>query len=92
MKRILFVDDEPMVLEALRNSLRGKRKTWDMVFKDSGASALLEFGHAHAHHERSRVSEPCEPAVSAGHAHRSFRPRGGVDAGTCGADGSQLLG
>ncbi len=46
MKRILFVDDEPQVLEALRNSLRGKRKVWDMVFQGSGAAALaaLESG------------------------------------------------
>jgi putative nucleotidyltransferase with HDIG domain len=36
------VDDEPMVLEALRNAMRSKRKEWDMVFKNSGAAALLE--------------------------------------------------
>jgi HD-like signal output (HDOD) protein/CheY-like chemotaxis protein len=46
MNRILFVDDEPMVLEALRNSLRGKRKQWEMVFSDSGAGALLELERA----------------------------------------------
>jgi putative nucleotidyltransferase with HDIG domain len=42
MKRLLFVDDEPMVLEALRNALRGKRKEWEMVFHESGVAALLE--------------------------------------------------
>lgn len=46
MKRILFIDDEPKVLEALRNSLRSKRKEWEMVFKDSGADALLELERA----------------------------------------------
>jgi putative nucleotidyltransferase with HDIG domain len=42
VNRILFVDDEPMVLDALRNALRSKRKEWDMVFKNGGAAALLE--------------------------------------------------
>jgi len=42
VNRVLFVDDEPMVLEALRNALRGKRKEWDMVFNSSAASALKE--------------------------------------------------
>lgn len=42
MTRVLFVDDEPMVLEALRNAMRGKRKEWEMVFSASGATALLE--------------------------------------------------
>jgi len=42
MKRILFVDDEPKVLEALCNSLRSKRKEWEMVFRDNGPAALLE--------------------------------------------------
>lgn len=42
MNRVLFVDDEPMVLEALRNALRGKRKQWDMVFNSSATAALKE--------------------------------------------------
>ncbi|MEI9941869.1 MAG: response regulator [Pseudomonadota bacterium] len=42
MNRVLFVDDEPMVLEALRNALRGKRKEWDMVFNSSAVLALQE--------------------------------------------------
>jgi putative nucleotidyltransferase with HDIG domain len=46
VNRILFVDDEPMVLEALRNAMRSKRKEWDMVFKNSGAAALLELERA----------------------------------------------
>lgn len=46
MNRILFVDDEPMVLEALRNAMRSKRKEWDMIFQNSGAAALLELERA----------------------------------------------
>ena len=40
MKRILFVDDEPLVLEALQRSLYGMRGEWQMLFADSGAAAL----------------------------------------------------
>jgi HD-like signal output (HDOD) protein len=40
MKRILFVDDEPYVLEGLRTLLRKQRKVWDMSFATSGAEAL----------------------------------------------------
>ncbi|GGM35829.1 HDOD domain-containing protein [Dactylosporangium sucinum] len=38
--RILFVDDEPRILDGLRRSLRGKRSEWDMVFATSGDQAL----------------------------------------------------
>lgn len=40
MKRILFVDDDPNVLDGLRRMLRGLRKTWQMSFCTSGAEAL----------------------------------------------------
>ncbi|MDB6033468.1 MAG: hypothetical protein JWM16_3806 [Verrucomicrobiales bacterium] len=40
MKRILFVDDEAMVLQGLQRMLRGMRSEWDMVFAESGALAL----------------------------------------------------
>lgn len=40
MSRILFVDDEPRVLEGLQRMLRPMRRQWDMVFVDSGAAAL----------------------------------------------------
>ncbi len=40
MTRILFVDDEPNVLEGLRRMLREMRRSWDMVFVDSGAEAI----------------------------------------------------
>lgn len=39
-KRVLFVDDEPLVLAGLRRMLHGMRKEWDMVFVQSGAEAL----------------------------------------------------
>jgi HD-like signal output (HDOD) protein len=39
-RRILFVDDEPMVLQGLQRMLRGMREEWDMEFLDGGAKAL----------------------------------------------------
>ena len=39
-KRILFVDDEPNVINGLRRMLRNMRKTWDMEFAQCGAEAL----------------------------------------------------
>lgn len=38
--RILFVDDEQMVLSGLQRMLRPMRHEWDMVFANSGAEAL----------------------------------------------------
>ena len=35
-KRILFVDDEPMLLSGLQRSLRPMREEWEMVFVGSG--------------------------------------------------------
>lgn len=40
MKRVLFVDDEPNILDGLRRMLRAHRSTWDMAFVSSGAAAL----------------------------------------------------
>ncbi len=40
MKRILFVDDEPKILDGLRRMLRGLRDQWEMEFVDSGPEAL----------------------------------------------------
>jgi putative nucleotidyltransferase with HDIG domain len=40
MKRILFVDDEPRVLEGLERMLYSVRKQWQMVFVSSGREAL----------------------------------------------------
>ena len=39
-KRILFVDDEPLVLKGLQRTLRKMRNEWDMAFATSGARAL----------------------------------------------------
>ena len=41
MKRVLFVDDEPDVLNGLRRALRPKRDLWDMVFV-AGPELALE--------------------------------------------------
>ena len=40
MRRVLFVDDEPHVLESLRDALRPRRREWSMRFETSGAAAL----------------------------------------------------
>jgi len=39
-KRVLFVDDEAMLLEGLRRALHGMRREWDMHFVESAAAAL----------------------------------------------------
>ncbi len=44
-KKILFVDDEEMVLQGLQRMLRPYRNEWDMVFVDSGAKALEKMDH-----------------------------------------------
>jgi DNA-binding NtrC family response regulator len=40
VKRILFVDDEPMVLRALGNVLRKHKDRWEMTFVNGGDAAL----------------------------------------------------
>jgi HD-like signal output (HDOD) protein len=42
MKRILFVDDEPAILEGLRDRLRRQRREWEMVFALGGEEAIAE--------------------------------------------------
>jgi putative nucleotidyltransferase with HDIG domain len=39
-KKLLFVDDDPMVLDGLRRSLHGMRRDWQMNFVSSAAAAL----------------------------------------------------
>ena len=39
-KRILFVDDEALVLQGLQRMLRPLREEWDMEFAESGVKAL----------------------------------------------------
>ena len=43
-RRILFVDDEPMVLNGLQRTLRKMRQDWDMTFVSSGREALNVLG------------------------------------------------
>ena len=39
-KRILFVDDEPMVLKGLQRTLRKMRNEWEIAFASNGKEAL----------------------------------------------------
>ncbi len=48
MKNLLFVDDEPRILQALQRQLYGMRSEWKMNFVDSGAKALDHLGAAPA--------------------------------------------
>lgn len=45
--RMLFVDDEPNILEGLQDLLRRYRRKWDMVFVGSGQAALEEIDKGH---------------------------------------------
>ena len=40
MRRVLFVDDEPRILEGLRRMLRVQRQEWEMAFAPGGEAAL----------------------------------------------------
>ena len=40
MKRVLFVDDEPRILEGLKRILRPQRHEWEMAFAPGGEAAL----------------------------------------------------
>jgi putative nucleotidyltransferase with HDIG domain len=40
MKRVLFVDDQPEILDGLRDALRTHRRAWQMTFAGSGDEAL----------------------------------------------------
>jgi len=48
MMRIVFVDDEAEVLQAMSRSLRDMRNEWNMEFAASGAAALDELSKAPA--------------------------------------------
>jgi DNA-binding NtrC family response regulator len=39
-RRILFVDDEPMILNGLQRTLRKMRHEWEMIFSSSANEAL----------------------------------------------------
>lgn len=40
MRQVLFVDDEPRILDGLRRMLRPLREEWEMAFAPGGESAL----------------------------------------------------
>ncbi len=44
MKRILFVDDEPRILQGLERMLHGERCRWEMVFAPGAEAALAVLG------------------------------------------------
>jgi len=46
-RRVLFVDDEPIALQALENRLHQQRQSWEMVFAEGPEAALaaLQQGH-----------------------------------------------
>src|SRR6185369_14848318 len=44
--RILFVDDEPQILDALEGLLRRQRRRWDMVFAVGGEMAVKALASA----------------------------------------------
>jgi HD-like signal output (HDOD) protein len=46
-KRILFVDDEAMILEGIRRMLRSMRAEWDMEFVETGEAALQSLDQKH---------------------------------------------
>jgi HD-like signal output (HDOD) protein len=43
LRHVLFVDDEPQVLDGLRTRLQPLQSKWQMTFVDSGADALSRF-------------------------------------------------
>jgi HD-like signal output (HDOD) protein len=47
MKRVLFVDDEPMLLQGLKAGFYARRKDWDMQFAQGGAKAVELMQQAH---------------------------------------------
>ena len=44
--RILFVDDDPLVLQGLQRMLRSMRQEWEMEFVDGAASALARLAES----------------------------------------------
>ncbi len=46
MTRILFVDDDPFMLSAMRRMLRKWRPDWEVEFAESGNAALKKFSVA----------------------------------------------
>jgi CheY-like chemotaxis protein len=78
MKRVLFVDDEPHVLESVRDVLRPCRREWQMGVVTDGASALEQLAEAACdagapardrrgafHHRPAEVHDPIFDASAA---------------------------
>src|SRR5436853_6946052 len=42
MKSVMFVDDDPRILDGLRDLMRRNRKRWEMTFALGGEAALAE--------------------------------------------------
>jgi len=51
--RILFVDDEPLMLQGLRNLLWKDKSRWDLVFANGGQEALALLANS-----------PCDVVIS----------------------------
>ena len=47
MKRVLFVDDEPKVLDGLKRMLYPYRNQWETVFRTNGEEVLRELENSH---------------------------------------------
>jgi HD-like signal output (HDOD) protein/CheY-like chemotaxis protein len=62
-KRILFVDDDPLVLKALERMLHGMRGEWDMAFVASGGQALELMGRAPFDALVTDIRMPCTNGV-----------------------------
>ena len=45
--RLLFVDDEVLVLQGLKRSLHSMRAQWDMTFVESGVAAIEALAREH---------------------------------------------
>lgn len=47
-RRVLIVDDEPIVLDGLRRALHGEQESWELAFANSADQALSELALAEA--------------------------------------------
>ena len=57
MRRVLFVDDEPRILEGLRRMLRPQRREWEMAFAPGGEAGLATLRKA------ARLADPFDVAL-----------------------------
>ena len=88
MRRVLFVDDEPKILEGLRRMLRPQRHDWEMAFAPGGEAALamMEASPFDVIVSDMRMPgidgatllSPRARTLSPGGPHRALRPHGNV--------------